>query len=245
MRRPRLYIPVPLASGQAVALDDAAFGHAIQVLRLRTGAPLIVFNGNGGEFNAIVEHVSRRHASVRIGRFHACDVESPLPVRLLQGICRGDRMDYTMQKAVELGVTEIVPLLCQRTPPPRDQQRLSSRLTHWQRVIESACEQCGRTTLPRLTSIRLVVDALSEPLPDATRLVLDPTSANGLSGINTLAPRVIELLVGPEGGLNDDELERTCSAGFVPVRLGPRILRTETAGLAALAAVQTLWGDLG
>lgn len=243
MRKPRLYLPQPLASGQTLALSNAAFNHAIRVLRLRAGAAVTLFNGDGGEFEAVLEHIDRRGASVRIVDFHARSRESPLTVRLLQGICRGDRMDYTLQKAVELGVTTIQPLLCERSPPPRTRIRLHDRQVHWHGVIASACEQCGRNTLPTLGEIRALA-GISTDAYGGLDLVLDPTASAGLTGL--AAPDgPLNLLVGPEGGLSDLELSQARTSGFIPLRLGPRILRTETAGLAALAAVQTLWGDLG
>ncbi len=227
-----------------MVLTDQAFGHAVRVLRLRAGAPVTVFDGSGGQFDAVLEQVERRRARVRLGRFHNCGTESPLPIRLLQGICRGARMDYALQKAVELGVSEIQPLLCERTPPPHVVEQLAGRQTHWRRVIESACEQCSRNTLPAITPVLALSAALVRPHGDDTALVLDPAADTGLSGLH--APTgAVSLLIGPEGGLSDAELEQARHAGWVPLRLGPRTLRTETAGLAALAAVQTLWGDLG
>ena len=244
MRRPRLFLPPPLASDQCVVLSDQAFGHAVRVLRLRAGAPVTVFDGSGGQFDAVLEQVGRRQARVRIGRYRDCGAESPLTIRLLQGICRGERMDYALQKAVELGVTEVQPLLCERTPPPRSAERLAGRQSHWRRVIESACEQCGRNTLPAIRPILALDAALAGAGGGDTRLVLDPGAGTGLAGLAAPAGRV-SLLIGPEGGLGDAELGQARKAEWVPLRLGPRTLRTETAGLAALAAAQTLWGDLG
>lgn len=241
MRIPRLFQPGPLDSGRLVELDEAVFVHAVRVLRLKPGALLTLFDGGGGEYDAVLETVERRTATVRLGRFRALDCESPLQITLVQGVSRGERMDYALQKAVELGATAIQPVLCERSPP-REPDRLDKRWRHWQGVVISACEQCGRNRLPALGKTLKLTDWLARSDRPEQGLMLDPDAATGLAAL----PRpggALSLLVGPEGGLSRQEI--AAAGDLTGIRLGPRILRTETAGAAALAALQTLWGDLG
>lgn len=240
---PRVYLPVALQQDARVSLDKQAAQHIVRVLRLKPGHELILFNGMGGEYQATLEAVEAHAAEVRVGPFVARDAESPLAVTLAQGIARGERMDYAIQKAVELGVRRIVPLVTQFCVVNLQQERAEKRLAHWRGIIIAACEQCGRTRVPLLDAPLALHAWLSQPVP-GTKLMFDPYAARPLTQLD--APHDgVTLLIGPEGGLSDAETAAAHRAGFEAVQLGPRMLRTETAPVAALAAVQTLWGDLG
>lgn len=240
MRTPRIFIDAPLCIGETIQLETATHHHLVHVLRLKPGARVVVFNGRGNEYTAALNHVARGRSSAFIDKLVSVDREAKLDVELWQGISKGARMDYVLQKAVELGVGRVRPLVTRYTAASRtDWHR---KLAHWQAVIVSACEQSGRTRVPELREPR--------PLKDCTALeqanvglALDPNASDGLGSI-TPAPRRTTLLIGPEGGLAGDELEFAQQLGFKRVRMGPRTLRTETAGVAALVAAQVLWGDL-
>ena len=217
--------------------DDAA-NHVARVLRLAAGAPLILFNGEGGEFEATVSSIDKRHVVVDIGHFRDKDREPPLTLWLAQGISRGD---YTIQKAVELGVNRIIPLFSEHCGVQLDGERLQKRVKHWQGVVISACEQCGRNLIPHVDSPTALAEWLATP-GEGLRLVLDPDADHSLKQLP--APHgPVTLLIGPEGGLSDQEVALAKEAGFLGLRLGPRILRTETAAVAALAAILGAWGD--
>jgi 16S rRNA (uracil1498-N3)-methyltransferase len=201
-----------------------------------------LFNGRGGEYEAILAQITPRGAAVDIGIFRAREAESPLHVCLVQAVSRAERMDYTVQKAVELGVREIVPVITERCLVRLDNVRGDRRLQHWRAIIVSACQQCGRNRIPDLRSMTQLTDWLGEPA-DGSKLLLDPGSTACLGQLPRVDGRAV-LLAGPEGGLSERELVLARAAGYVGVRLGPRILRTETASLAAVSALQTLWGDL-
>ena len=242
MRVPRIYLPVPLATDLSVPLAGGAYHHVVQVLRLKPGAPLVLFNGSGGEFRAVLEIVERRSASARIESFIPTDSESPLKVLLVQGISKGERMDFTLQKAVELGVSAIQPVLTERSVV--NLRGLEQRLLHWRGVVISACEQCGRNFLPPVLEPLNLTVWLPGYRDPGMRLLLDPSAEQGLCEL----PRPessITVLIGPEGGLSPAEIGLARALGFIGIRLGPRVMRTETAALAALAALQALWGDLG
>lgn len=238
----RIHVDLPLASDASIDLPDAAARHVAQVLRMRAGEALTLFDGRGGEYAAIIEAAERRTVRVRLGAFDERDRESPLAVTLAQCVSKGERMDYTIQKAVELGIEAIQPLLSARSVVRLDDERWEKKLEHWRGVVTSACEQSGRTRLPALAPVARIDNWLPKA-GEGLRLVLAPGAAQSLK---TLAPTAsLTLLVGPEGGLSDDEIRIATRAGFTAVGLGPRVLRTETAGVAALAALQALWGDLG
>lgn len=243
MRIPRIYTPTPLQSGATIELDENAFSHAVRVLRLGEGAPLILFNGAGGEFEATLCAVQKKRASAAVGEYIARESESPLRIILGQCISRGEKMDYTIQKAVELGVSEIVPLFSERCGVKLDQGRSDKRLGHWQSTIISACEQSGRNRIPQIHSPQPLEQWLAT-LNTECKLVLDPCASQSLPQ-HSKPERSVALLIGPEGGLSDAEIEHAIRNGFNGIRLGPRILRTETAGLVALSSIQQLWGDLG
>ncbi|HEY9545051.1 MAG TPA: 16S rRNA (uracil(1498)-N(3))-methyltransferase [Solimonas sp.] len=243
MADPRIHIAsVELAAGATLRLPDSAFRHLVQVLRLRTGERFFVFDGRGGEYAAELLDVGKREASAALGARLDVDRESPLDLTLAQCVSKGDRMDYTLQKAVELGVTRIVPLLSSRSVVRLDAERMDKKLEHWRGVIVSACEQSGRTLIPSLNEPAALLTWLDQSPTDGMRLTLDPLAACGLRGL-ARPERPLTLLVGPEGGLSEHELQHARDAGFTGVRMGPRILRTETAGVAALAALQAIWGD--
>ncbi|WP_026289798.1 16S rRNA (uracil(1498)-N(3))-methyltransferase [Thioalkalivibrio sulfidiphilus] len=243
MRTTRLYLNQSLAVGQTIDLDERAHRHVVQVLRLRPGAELVLFNGQGGEYRASLSEAQKRHSSVTLTGFDPATTRPRLNVTLVQGISKGDRMDYSLQKATELGVSRIQPVLTQRSQTPGDPRRLENRMEHWRGVVISACEQCGRNELPELGSVMSFQEWLGSPPDHGLGLVLDPRADTGLPG---LAPPegAVSLLIGPEGGLDETEIQAARHRGFTPVRLGPRILRTETAGVAALAVIQGIWGDL-
>lgn len=241
MRIPRIYVPQALATEQVIALDAQASRHLVQVLRLRPPAPLMVFNGDGREYRAVLEQTERHAARIRIMERSAPEPDPSLQITLAQGLARGERMDFGLQKAVELGVTKIVPLVTERSMVHLNGERRYKRARHWEGVIVAACEQCGRNRPPALEPIQGLHRWLAR---DATehRLVLNPRARSTLTEL-TPAPHAVSVLVGPEGGLSTTEMDAAIAAGYQPVRMGPRILRTETAGPAVLAALQALWGD--
>lgn len=244
MRIPRFYHADTLQPASETALASGVFHHAIRVLRLQPGDRLILFDGSGREFTAQIQAVSRQSARVQLDGGHIGQCESPLAVHLWQGVSRGERMDYALQKAVELGVASITPVLAERSQHHRRGERLEKRLHHWQGVIIAACEQCGRTVLPELSPTRPLLECLESP-PTGQRLLLDPAADHGLREQPPPTDAALTLLIGPEGGLSEVEIRAAHAVGFTGVRLGSRILRTETATATALAAIQTLWGDLG
>ncbi len=247
MRIPRIFLPQTLTAGSRVVLEDAASNHLLRVLRLKPGAPVYLFNGAGGEFEATLSAVERGTAVVTLGAFIDVSRESPLSITLAQGISRGERMDYTLQKSVELGVSCIIPLETEFSQVRLEGERRERRRRHWEGVIAGACEQSGRTRLPELQPVTSLGDWLvsTSTVAEGLRLVLDPAAETGLSQLQLPPATRVTLLIGPEGGLSDREIEQSRRAGFAGLRLGPRILRTETAGIAALAALQALQGDLG
>lgn len=243
MRVPRVYIPQALGGQEEIVLPRSAHAHLVRVLRLRVGAALVLFDGLGGEYRGTLSRCDRREARVRVAGHVSVERESSLAVTLLQAVSRGDRMDHALQKATELGAARIVCVFCERTVSRLDGDRLNRRRAHWQGIIAAACEQSGRNRLPELAIRTCLGEALdSEDFP-VPRMVLDPDAREGLGTMDRRVDQAT-LLVGPEGGLTTDEKAGVMTEKFLPVRFGPRILRTETAGLAALAALQVLWGDL-
>lgn len=243
MRIPRIFQPGPLSSGQILELDAQAAAHLTRVLRLRMGDALVVFNGDGGEFAARICGLGRRTLSIEVDGFVDTERESPLELVLLQGISRGERMDYTVQKAVELGVSRIVPVRTEHTVVNLKGDRQARRHGHWQAVMHGACEQCGRNRPPMLASVTNLSPLLGEQAT-GLKLVLHHRADAVLRDIPRPAGPVI-LLAGPEGGLSAAEIAEAEAAGFMPLGLGPRVMRTETAAVAALAILQWHWGDLG
>jgi 16S rRNA (uracil1498-N3)-methyltransferase len=242
MRIPRAYIQQDLACGVTVTVSGQTARHITQVLRLRTGARLQVFNGDGKEYSATFIRTGRSEITLDIGKPLDTLPEPGLLIRLAQGIARNDRMDLILQKSVELGISEINPIWMQRSQTHVRGERLEKRIHHWRGVIASACEQCGRAILPTLLPPAPLPDWIAGETDDSLRLMLQPDSPRVLTDLERPAGTVT-LLVGPEGGMNADERALANAAGFVGLRLGARILRTETAALAALSGIQTLWGD--
>ncbi|MDS4025957.1 MAG: 16S rRNA (uracil(1498)-N(3))-methyltransferase [Candidatus Contendobacter sp.] len=242
MRIPRLYLPAPLTVGATVTLDDNAFNHAVRVLRLKPGAALALFNGTNGAFAATLTDVNKRDAQAQVTEVLPGETESPLRVMLAPGVSRGDKMDYTLQKAVELGVAVIQPLFTERGGVDLGGERLARKVQHWRGIVIGACEQCGRNRLPELREPLPLPVWFRQPTESGSRLLLDPLAELGLRGLER-PTGTITLLLGAEGGLSPAETAQARQAGFTGIRLGPRILRTETASVAALAAVQALWGD--
>lgn len=251
MRLPRIFVEGPLVAAQQMELPAAASQHLLAVLRLRVGAPLVVFDGRGGEHPASLVAAGRGSARIEVGEHRAVERESPLAVTLLQGLARGERMDVVVQKATELGVTRIIPVAAARSVVQLAEARAGKRVAHWQAVAVSACEQCGRNRVPEITAPLPLVEACRLAAADAadasaTRLwALDAEDGTPLAAAPPPRGGRVALLVGPEGGLAEEELEVAALTGFSRVRLGPRVLRTETAGPAALAALQALAGDFG
>ena len=242
MRIPRVYTRQALDSDTSVEMRGQAARHVRQVLRLRSGDRLRVFNGNGREYSATLLTADRTAVTLQVDTPVATLPEPTLHVRLAQGIARNDRMDLILQKSVELGISQIQPLWMQRSQSHVRGERLARRTQHWQGVIASACEQCGRSILPELATPRPCAEWLREDDDNGMRLMLQPDSHQVLAALGPPTGK-ITLLVGPEGGMNADERRLAASAGYTGVRLGTRILRTETAALAALSGIQTLWGD--
>jgi 16S rRNA (uracil1498-N3)-methyltransferase len=243
VRLPRFYVPDTLAPGALYALPAHAAHHAVGVLRLSGGDTVALFNGDGGEWEARIATVSSSGVQVRIGQRRERDVEAPLRIALAQGVSSRERMDFTLQKATELGVAEIWPIACSRSVVRLSEERAARRGEHWQNLVTAACEQCGRNRVPEVHPLQSFAGWLGA-LPETSRelrLLLRSAADRRISE----APRSesVLLLVGPEGGLSAEEVELAASCGFGGVRLGPRILRTETAALAALAALHALWGD--
>jgi len=241
MRVPRIYCAQPLHAGGCATLTDEAANHVARVLRLRAGAPLVLFNGEGGEFDARISALARREVVVEVGDHRPRECESSLGVTLVQAVSRGERMDYTIQKAVELGVRRIVPVLSSRSVVNLDEERRERRLAHWRKVVVGACEQCGRNRLPEVLEPRPLADWLAQS-NNGLMLVLDH---RGQRSLGEFAPATeVTLLIGPEGGLAPEEVAAAHAAGYEGLRLGPRVLRTETAAVTALSVLQARWGDL-
>ena len=244
MNLPRFYCREALSPGAHVELPEPVARHAVRVLRLAPGASLVLFDGRGGEYTARIERIERDRVHVELGAWRDVEREAPLSVTLVQALQAGDKMDFTIQKAVELGIREIVPVDSRRSVMRLAGERAAKRVAHWQGVAASACEQCGRNQVPMVAPLEKLENWLARPVrPGTLRLMLAPDATATLSA---LAPATdIQLLIGAEGGLDPAEMAAAYQAGFQAVRLGPRVLRTETAGLAALAALQMLWGDFG
>ncbi len=246
MRVTRIHVPALLSTGMLLELPAQQGRHLARVLRLPAGAPVTVFNGEGGEFGAVIEGIRRDTVTVRVGAHLAVERESPLRVTLLQGIARGEKMDFILQKATELGVARIVPVASMRSTVRLTRDTAVRKQDHWQSVVASACEQCGRNRVPEVAIPITLTQAMQAAGTGLKLLLAAADQARALpallAGLAESEP--VTLLVGPEGGFDPAETRAATGADFAPCRLGPRILRTETAGLAALAALQLLQGDL-
>lgn len=239
---PRFFCERPLRVGATVELPPELAHHALRTLRLKLGETLVLFDGSGGEYRACIIDIGRR-AIVRIEAFDPVERESPLDVTLAQALPAGDKMDWIIQKAVELGVAQIIPLIAERSVVRLAGERADKRVAHLRRVARAACEQCGRNTVPAVEAIASLRDFLAaEVAPDKLRLVLSPDGTTKFATL-TRPARGVVLLVGPEGGWSSQEMAAIRACGWTELTLGPRILRSETAGPAAIAALQASWGD--
>lgn len=252
MRLTRVYVEAPLASGSIVQLASDTASHLAKVLRARSGDELVLFNGDGRESNGTIETVRGSRVSASVGDSRLVDRESPVRITLVQSVPRGDRMDFIVQKATELGVARIVPVLSRRSVVRLDKSQAESKAVHWRAVVVSACEQCGRNRLPVIEAVQPLLNYLGESAPgERLRLVFEPesalhadTAARNYDGASNVAMESAEIAVGPEGGFAPEELEAFRVVGFSQVGLGPRILRTETAAIAAVVWLQARFGDL-
>ncbi|MDH5396428.1 MAG: 16S rRNA (uracil(1498)-N(3))-methyltransferase [Gammaproteobacteria bacterium] len=242
MRIPRIYLPQQLFINQTSELDERAFQHCIRVLRLKQGAQLICFNGDGCEYFASIETINKKSAVININEIIENNTESGLNIHLGLGISKGERMEFAIQKAVELGVDEITPLFTEHCVVNLDEKRSLKRTQHWQGIVISACEQSGRNTIPVLNN-PLTLKQWAGTI-ESQCLVLDPLADSSMKVIQP-ENKNMALVIGPEGGLSSAEIsEINLKPNFHPVKFGPRILRTETAAVAAITAMQLLWGDL-
>jgi len=237
---PRFFAPGQLSLGAEIDLPERAARHCA-VLRLRRGAAVALFNGEGGEFSAELTRITRGAARAYLISRQAPERESPLAIALAQCLSSGDRMDATLQKSTELGVSKIVPIASERSIVKLSSDRADKRVAHWRNVVIAACEQCGRNHIPEVAAIIGFDGFLGQAAADGLRLLLAPNADRGLKQLEPHGK--VTLLVGPEGGLAPEERQRAERRGFIPVRFGPRVLRTETAPLAAIAAMQAMWGD--
>jgi len=240
----RLYFPDDIPAHGECTLPEAQVHHVAHVLRLTAGDAVTLFDGRGTEYSATILRISKRAVVVRIADARVVDRESPLHVTLVQAVSSGERMDYTIQKAVELGVSHIQPVISQRSVVRLKSERAEKRVAHWQYIVIAACEQCGRNLVPEVAPVLPFMNWL-ETLPAdgaGARLMLSPYADQRLAAMIKPAQGVV-LLAGPEGGFDDAEIEMALTRGFIALSLGPRVLRTETAALAALTVLQTKWGD--
>ena len=245
MRVTRCPIDLALHSGQTVTLPEETANHLVRVMRLREGDTCVLFNGDGHDYTATLTMAGKREVQVRIDAVQVIANESPLTITLLQGIARGEKMDLILQKATELGVMSIAPLWSQRSEVKLEGERMAKRLAHWRGVVASACEQCGRARVPEVISPVALAVALQAMPVGGLRLILDPEGELTMGAMTLRTGEHFALAVGPEGGWSPLDREQLRDAGFRGLRLGPRVLRTETAGLAAIAALQSRFGDLG
>jgi len=243
MRLTRVYVDAAFEPGAHLALTGSAAGHLARVLRLRPNAALTLFNGRGGEYAARIERVQGSEVTVVVGQHEPIERESPFPLTLAQGVSRGERMDLVVQKATELGVARLVPVLTERSIVRLDEEQSDRKSNHWRAIAIAACEQCGRNRLPEVALPARLREFLHQPAGDSVRLLLSPLARQRIGDVPRPA-RGVTVLIGPEGGLSDAEQEDALSAGFIAVNLGPRVLRTETAAIAALTLLQREFGDL-
>jgi 16S rRNA (uracil1498-N3)-methyltransferase len=241
MTTPRIFCQQRLGPGAQFSLDDDAAQHVGRALRLRVGDAVVVFDGTGGEYAAVIQRMDRERVDVKVGAFWP-DVPAPaFFVGLVQGLPEADKMDWILQKATELGVAWVQPVVCERSVVRLSGERAAKREAHWQRVAIAACEQSGRTRVPEVRPTRAFRDWAAAP-SQARRWLLQPGAAEVLVAQEAPAGEV-ELLIGPEGGFSEREAEIAAHVGFHALSLGPRVLRAETAPIAALASIQALWGD--
>ena len=238
---PRFYVDFALSPDSVVELPDNVVRH-LNVLRVKNTEEIVLFNGNGKSYPALPEVLEKRRASVRILREEATDNESPLNITLVQAVSAAERMDFTLQKSVELGVAEIRPVISERCVVRLSGERAEKRVARWQEIVVSACEQSGRNIVPKVLPLTTYAQALQQLPQETSKLLMSLNRAQKLSDVRPQSGKVV-FMVGPEGGWTEKEEQQAFDAGFQSVTLGKRVLRTETASLAAIAAMQTLWGD--
>lgn len=238
---PRFYVDFALSPDSVVELPDNVVRH-LNVLRVKNTEEIVLFNGNGKSYPTLPEVLEKRRASVRILREEATDNESPLNITLVQAVSSAERMDFTLQKSVELGVAEIRPVISERCVVRLSGERAEKRVARWQEIVVSACEQSGRNIVPKVLPLTTYAQALQQLPQETTKLLMSLNRAQKLSDVQPQSGKVV-FMVGPEGGWTEKEEQQAFDAGFQSVTLGKRVLRTETASLAAIAAMQTLWGD--
>ena len=242
MRLTRSFVALPLRAGATVTLPDDAAAHLVRVLRLQAGDACVLFNGDGFDYDARIVAADKRGAQAEVLGARRIDNESPLRISLVQGIARGEKMDLILQKATELGVARILPVDSERSEVKLDAQRAAKRLAHWREVVVSACEQSGRAVVPEVLAPQPLAQGAA--LREGRGFLLDPFAERTLSSLRDEPLSACTLAVGPEGGWSPRDREQLLAAGYQGLRLGPRVLRTETAGIAAIAALQAIAGDL-
>ncbi len=244
MRLTRCHVESVLSVGSTLVLPESAAAHLVRVLRLREGDACVLFNGDGYDYAARICAVGKREVTAELLSTDAVDKESPLAITLVQGIARGEKMDLILQKATELGVAHVVPVLAERTEVKLDAERSAKRMWHWRSVIVSACEQSGRARVPSLSAPAALATAAGTLAPECLKFTLDPEGEHSLTSVPAPGMGGVSIAIGPEGGWSPRDRDTLRAAGFSGLRLGPRVLRTETAGLAAIAALQARFGDL-
>lgn len=243
MRLTRVFVEDELAVGQRLTVEGSAGNHIVRVLRLRVGDELTIFNGRGGEYGASIEEIRRDTVRVSVREHRNEERESAFDLTLAQGISRGERMDWVVQKATELGVTRIVPVFTERSVVHLDERQAAKKVQHWRGIAVSACEQCGRNVVPEIVAPVTLYGLLEKPLGTGISLLLSPTAQRRIVDIDGSPPGAT-VLIGPEGGLAQTEHDAALRSGYSSVRMGPRVLRTETAAVCALTLLQQKFGDL-
>jgi 16S rRNA (uracil1498-N3)-methyltransferase len=241
MRIPRIYTEQVLVADSPLKLEAGPSAHIARAMRMRVGDQLTLFNGRGGEFDACVNAVDKKTVTVDIGEHRDTEIESPLAIHLGIAISRGDRMDWVVQKATELGVQRVSPLITERTEVKLKSDRAEKKTQHWQQIAIAACEQCGRNTIPKIQPLQSLTSWVATTEADGKFVLHHRALAERTTGSK---PSTIALLIGPEGGLSPVEISLAEDAGYQALRLGPRVMRTETAPLAAMAILQSQWGDM-
>ena len=244
MRQSREYVDQPLTVGASVTLPDTAAAHLLRVLRLGVGDACVLFNGDGFDYDCRIATAGKRGGEVEVLAAREVDNESALRIVLLQGVARGEKMDWILQKATELGVAGVLPVTSERSEVRLDPARAEKRLAHWQGVVASACGQSGRAVVPPVAPPAPLAEAVAGLPADALRLTLDPMADDAVRRLGDPGGRTVVVAIGPEGGWSSRDRATLADAGFSGLRLGPRILRTETAGIAAISALQAAFGDL-
>lgn len=243
MRLTRSHVEAPLQVGEEIALPEGVAAHLLRVLRLQEGDVCVLFNGDGHDYDVRITAIGKRESRAQVLSARRVDNESPLRITLLQGIARGEKMDWILQKATELGMARMLPVSSDRSEVKLDAQRADKRLAHWHGIVVSACEQSGRAVVPDVAAPQALAQAAA--LRTGRGFILDPFAEASLATLQGVRLRECTIAIGPEGGWSPRDREYLLAAGFEGLRLGPRVLRTETAGIAAIAALQALCGDLG